>query len=327
MGFVNESVPKEHWDNRTLQARASNGSGFLVDYRIRPFGATEAQGVYSFIDDSILRPEILWIEVKEGNTPEEKTEYAQHPTVHWAWNGDMNTISGFSVYVNGTPVSWIPTSGPITQWSPITGQKSMDVRLPTVCGRSYMFEVAANAGEGRSRLSNAVPYHQPPCKRYAQVTYEGFLFGWLLGETASDCRDARLRVNLGEDPLHKGPGDDWENFYDLPQVECNTYYDFSSYPNRVQYVGIGPLSSDPNAKTGIDITAGFAKHNPFGTKSAKYDLICSSFKQIPIQPMTDEEWVKFEIFEEVRCPNWGPSDWWYGSGTIYVNIKGVIGTE
>jgi hypothetical protein len=308
MGYLNEHVPRAHWDNRTLQASMDN---FVVDYRVRPFGPSEAQGVYEFVNDGIPRPEIIRIEVPQSEDPSRQSYYIQHPTVRWVWKGNNSDIIGFTLYVNGTPFGSNMISGPITQWALFGGAHEMSVGLPTACGGTYQFQVAANAGNARSRLSSVEVYEQLPCRRYAQISYDSFLFAWLGGETASDCTDTRLRVQL-YDPTGT------TRIMPIPNVECNKKYGFITSPNRVQRFEI-----DPNG--GLVVASVYFSENIGVSGGTKYSPICGMLKEIPIDPMPDEDWINFEKKYEERCPNIEMDR--NGSGTIYFSIRGYIGAE
>jgi hypothetical protein len=304
LGWFNESVKSDLWDNRTLQAHSDIG-GYVIDYRVRPFGPSEAQGVYEYIDDSIPSPQIHRIDVNPGSTPVERAFFAQYPTVVFSWDGKNQAINSFTLYVDGTPHVW---DGP---FSPLLVMQNIPYGpLPTACGGTYQFQVAANSDHARSRLSNTMVYEQETCKnfeRYVKLSYDGFLFEWLAGQTDSACATTVLTARIFGKTTTGFP-------YPLPTVECNKKYDFTNDPNKIQHIGIDPI--------GGLIEAGV---NFYSFKPYVYEPLCFMEKKYPIPPMSNEEWANFEIKDEIRCPNINWAGVPNSYGTIYLTIKGYFG--
>ena len=157
MGEFTVSVPKEEWDSRTLQIRGTN---YVIDYRIRPFGSTQAEGAFTYVDYGIPRPEFRSLEVKRSDDPIQDAELGRIPIVTWAWNGDAAGITSFGVFVNGTMMA-----------TPGSRERQSQLLLPSSCGGSYRIEVAALSGAARSPFSEGVTYSQPPCPVVAEVQF------------------------------------------------------------------------------------------------------------------------------------------------------------
>jgi hypothetical protein len=304
MGFINESVPKADWDGRTLKI---SGPNFSVDYRIRTHVFSGGEGAYEYVDESITVPIITAIEVAEGNTPDVKAFYAKYPKIIFAWEGNTN-ITGFTLYINGAPQFHEITPAPFSAFHKIQAGP-----LPTQCGGTYQFKVAANSENVRSDFSSVMVYEQPPCERYAKLSFDGFLFAWLGGETASDCTDTLLRVRI-YDPFGGA------QLVPIPKIECNKKYEFISSPNRVQHIGMDAGGGTVNA------TVNFSERvYVWLSEDPLYLPICSISQDYPIPPMSDEDWSTFKIQKEVRCPD-RPMDH-NGSGRIYLSITGYIGAK
>jgi hypothetical protein len=158
MGAFSVSVPKEKWDNRTLQIRTQN---YIIDYRIRPFGSTEADGVFTYLDYSIARPEIVSIEAESDEDPIINAERARMPTVTWIWGGNPSEINGFVIYVDGA----------MAHWSPDGNDRQARVIFPSACGGVYQVQVAAQALNARSPFSQSMIYQQPSCPLLAEVRF------------------------------------------------------------------------------------------------------------------------------------------------------------
>jgi hypothetical protein len=298
MGFINENIPMAYWDNRTLQILRPN---FSIDYRIRPHVFSTGEGVYEYIDESIPSPFLLKLETKEGSTPEENAFFAQYPTLIFAWKGDREIVTGFTVYVNGAPNLQETTFAPFAQWHEVPFGP-----LPTSCGGTYQFQVAINSGQARSELSNTVVYEQPPCQRYAELTYERYYFVYYEGE---DCSAAEAGVGILQP-------EGWQYFSRIPMA-CGQEFDFSVHPGSHQFIEIAP-----NGGTVIaDLE--FKEYDYIAGALWSYPTVCVLYKEYPIPP-PDENWGNFEITDELRCSHSLNHD---ASGTVYLSIRGTFGSE
>ena len=155
-------VPRDQWDNRTVQVRTS---GYVIDLRIRPFGSTRAEGVFGYLDYGIPRPEGVRLEPQTSTDPLLNADMARTPIVRWTWNGDPSDITGFAVHVDGALASWVPDPNATQHW----------LILPSTCGSTVEIQVAAQSDLARSPFSDSVFYSQPPCPIVAEVR---FLTAW-----------------------------------------------------------------------------------------------------------------------------------------------------
>ena len=158
MGIFSASVPKEQWDNRTLHISTPS---YLIDYRIRPFGSTRAEGAFTYLDYGIPRPERVSAEVRTSKDPVQNADYARTPVVRWTWNGENSDITGFVVYAEGAMVAWIA--------DPAARQTTL--MLPSTCGGTYEIQVAAQSDLARSPFSESVIFPQSPCPVMAEVRF------------------------------------------------------------------------------------------------------------------------------------------------------------
>jgi hypothetical protein len=153
---------RDEWDNRTLQIRTPN---YTIDYRIRIYGSTTAEGAFTYLDYDIPRPEIVAVEAQHSDDPLRNADLARTPTVRWTWNGNAADIRGFLIHVDGARASWVP--GP-------SARQAMLV-LPSTCGGTYEIQVAAHGYAARSPFSESVYFTQSPCPLVAEVR---FLTAW-----------------------------------------------------------------------------------------------------------------------------------------------------
>ena len=290
MGYINENIPRAYWDNRTLQVLRPN---FSIDYRIRGHVFSAGEGLYEYIDEGIPSPFLFDVESAEGSTPEENAIKAQNPTVIFAWKGDREIVTGFTIYVNGAPNFEEATFAPLAQWHKVPFGP-----LPTACGGSYEFQVAINSGNARSELSNTVVYQQSPCKRYAELTYESYYFVYYQGEDCDDPDDNQAKVYIlrPEGSSVNSPLPMW----------CGEKIPFSGTPGSHQFFGIGPGGGT------VVVHINFSEVDKFlGGPVIDESFVCTIHKEFPI-PAPDANWSNFRIDDHIRCP-----DGQEASGSVY----------
>lgn len=311
MGDFNVTIPKEQWDNRVLQIHSTN---YVIDYRIRPFGSTQAQGAYQYLDYDLPQPHNLRIQVATGNNPAESARHAKKPVVRWDWDGDLADITGFTLYADGSVVDWNVIHGAITQWDPALGGQALSPILPTSCGGVYQFQVAANSEHARSRLSDPLEYIQSPCERYAEIHFESFSFSSIDdGETgACDEPELELQVWLPSRQLKTILGE--------VSLDCNREYPFTGLIDNPQIIPID------DTMTRLALWVWFYDTDYFVITWDR-DLICAHYNEIQI-PASDLEWAVFDQDFQAQCPsNVWSSAGFDGQGTIKYRIRGFLGPE
>jgi hypothetical protein len=167
MGTFGVSVPREYWDNRTLQARSTN---YVLDFRIRPFGSIQAEGAFTYLDGSIPAPYGLSVDEIKADYDAQATEMKmRNPTVRWLWNGDLKEITGFTLYVDGARAAWAQPIGKILPGDPPTLSAQAALLLPSACGTAYQIQAAANSVNAQSELSTPKEYRQLSCDYQSSI--------------------------------------------------------------------------------------------------------------------------------------------------------------
>lgn len=306
LGRFHEEIPMEYWNGSRLEL---NGDGFRVGYLIRLFGTEEAQGYYTFEDTSILQPNFLYMKVKSSSDPSENARLGRTPELHWTWNGSPQNISGFNILLDGKFFRW---AAPEYNWTTL--------RLPTSCGKTYIFQVVAVSGEAQSTPSPVLYYVQPQCEIYAEVKFETFTF------TSTDnggCEELdSVTWNLGVDDqfIHFGSYG-YDTMLYTWKKGCGTYnflghtptFPGSRKPPGDDNTFIVPLSAE---KSKVRITADFGNAG---------NNICSSYSYAEF-PITT--WPEVDMTVHLPCPfgvydSYGRLLTGSGDGYIVVNIRGI----
>jgi hypothetical protein len=176
LGIFKASVPKTQWDGSRLELK---GQAYIIGIRIQPHGAVRASGFYTYTDFTIPVPSVPWVTTEKSPDPNENDKLARRPTLHWIWSGDTSKLTGFTIFLDGKFFRSVPNwqGGAPGNWDEM-------ILLPTSCGGTYKFQVAANSGEAQSVPSVIYEYRQPPCERYVEVTFESVDFMFIAdGET------------------------------------------------------------------------------------------------------------------------------------------------
>jgi len=163
LGTFQESVSKEGWDGKDRQILSTQ---YVIIYRIRPFGPTQAQGTYTYLDYSLKRPYNLSITRERATDPIEDAKLSRYPTLSWDWDGNPDEVTNFTILAND---EFFRSAHPVL--------RELTFRMPSTCGGTYSFQVAANSNEARSIYSDPVLYTQPPCPVMAEVHFMTVISG------------------------------------------------------------------------------------------------------------------------------------------------------
>lgn len=324
MGTFRESVPSEHWDNRTLQIHSSN---YVIDYRVRPFGRTQAEGVMTYVDYTIPTPYKVVATVKTSNDPTLSESYARYPTITWEWDGDPQKITGFTVYVNGAVAYWLPI-GPTTSTTSLPpSDRRASFLLPTSCGGRYEIHITANSDAAQSALSELVTIDQPPCASYAEVYFERFSFSWIDDGEFGDCDTAEVSFQVYVNGKTR-----W--FQEYEDVECNHDYQFSDFTISQSNTVLGDANtfivpidlSEPK----LEIYVGFTDADRFLVDVPwDADPLCDYKASHKFPAMSEQEWSRFQENFWEPCtfipgnPVHPPSDM-DGRGVITFRVRGLL---
>ena len=107
----------------------------------------------------------------EGNpTPYQQYSWWWEREVKWQWKGDIKDISGFTIFLNGSPLKTVPAN-----------LRSSYVILPFNCGPDNKWEVVANGKEGTSPKSQPFTETMNKCGQYAKI-----IFVWVAWDKTCD---------------------------------------------------------------------------------------------------------------------------------------------
>ena len=329
MGTFKVNVPKEQWDNRILQIQSTN---YVIDYRIRPFGTSEVEGSFTYLDYDIPVPYNLRIdEIKKVGDPSLDAIQIQMPTLRWEWDGNLEDISGFTIFIDGAVAGWVPI-GPITPWNPPDSYNQATLVLPTTCGGDYQMQVTANAHPAQSSPSDAIEYQQPPCENYAEIYFEYFSFSYLDDGQPGDCDTVEMDFyvhiqtrgaseSMSSSEADAGCGRDYQ-FSDFHTYRRNE----TSDPNRF-FIPID--LSDPYLEIYIQFRDFDEFCAPWGCAPMDCDVLCNYRKVIPLTPMSGQEWASYNQSYWEPCtfdPQYPISlHDWDGRGVIKFWVRGFSG--
>ncbi|RME91133.1 MAG: hypothetical protein D6770_01070, partial [Anaerolineae bacterium] len=252
LGTFSAHAPKETWDGRRQELR---GAGFVIGYRIEPYGPSTASGFFGYTDYSLPAPSQPSITIQRTSNASENERLARRPTLHWRWGGDPQKLTGFTIFLDGQFFRHVPNwqGGKPGEWEEM-------FLLPTSCGGVYNFQVAANVGSAQSPLSPSFTYRQLPCETYIKVTYETVEFTAIDDGEIGSNDDAevyyqlRARVSGGEDKVMTFYS--WDAPRTMVQHKEYTFYDLGlgntrRTKNESMDTIIIPLSSEATPKLTI----------------------------------------------------------------------------
>jgi hypothetical protein len=193
-------IPKEQWDGRRLEIDTND---YVVGYKIQPYGPTQAQGAYHYVDASLKEPEIIGVTAGTDEDPAKKILASRNVTLEWKWEGDEDLINGFIVFVDGEEFRWVERRS-----------RQEQIFLGTSCAGFVEFRVAAfGPGGARSPQSTGRVYQQPDCEIYAEVKFVSIHTGF-----TDDCfgMDCWKYISTGVDiDDFSGPCDALDAYYTI----------------------------------------------------------------------------------------------------------------
>jgi hypothetical protein len=160
LGTFTTALPSASWNGQRLDIQ---GSGFQLGLSISPMASTATNPIES-TDPTLPVP----YDVSEDAPPNESWVANMYPlpkTLRWKWNGDLNKIEGFQIFLNGQPYSYYPFK-----------EFEKLVQLPGDCSRPVRWQVAARSGAAASALSAPVSYDLPACQAYLRVRFDYMWF-------------------------------------------------------------------------------------------------------------------------------------------------------
>jgi hypothetical protein len=159
LGTFSDSFSSIEWDGAR---RVIQGAAYQIEFAIRPWNQAAASiaghGMYGYQDPTMPIPYDLSI-----------THYWSPPRadaleriLHWSWDGDPQSITGFVVFLNGIPYKAYEG----------VNLRQVYVQEPGFCGGRVEWQVAAVNGPLHSNFSPPHTYDLPPCQVFAEVWFK-----------------------------------------------------------------------------------------------------------------------------------------------------------
>ena len=331
MGVFNLSVPKEYWDNRTLQIQ---GREYVIDFRVRPYnpgpGTMSANYASTFVDPTIQIPKITSIlpEKNARGSGSEQMESAKRATLSWEWGEEFDT-TGFDVYIDGSLSTTIPWHSLLIGVKP----NEATISFPTPCGGVYQVRMATNTSTARSELSDPYPYRQPECNSYADVVLERFSFNYLDADgPCTDPVELTFDVFVNDEFLVKDPYQ--HQFGDELSVNCNTWYRFKDIwyerrsENANEFDAVLRVPYDPSNPV-LQIRTTFWDYDG----GSSWNFICFYGRDLlyedgsstgHLTPMSEEEWRYVDRAFEGKCATRNSNGELHGEAIIYYRVRGFV---
>ncbi len=317
LGAFKSSAARETWDGRRMELKGK-GSGYTIGYRVQSLGSTQAAGFFTFIDYTLTPPISLNVTTETSSNPDENEKLARRPTLSWKWAGDESKLTGFTIFLDGKFFRKVPNwqGGQPGEWDQM-------FLIPTSCGRTYKFQVAANTGDAQSAPSAVFEYQQPACWRYAEITFDTIEFSsiddgervpWWIFPTVNqlpcDTAEARIYMWVNAETHFFGHVDIYgcatHNFIDLVYASPQrlTYAHPTTFTVPIGYIG------DP-----IHLGINMIDHDTVSPD----DTVCNF--RVDDLVLAQSFWDQAEpsLHFEERCVH---DD---GSARVYFTVKGFTG--
>lgn len=247
LGTFHERIPKSQWDGRNLQIDANQ---FYVVYRVNYHGPIEASGGFIYHDPNLEVPYGLRITRETSTNRYEDADLSRYPTLHWKWDGSSDELTGFTIRVNG---NFFATTPPDVRES--------TMMMPSTCGGTYLFQVAANSDAARSIFSETSPFYQLPCPVMVEVKFLTAYSEYTDDGHGGECDDLAIYYNLwvigGELKEHNY----WNSNNPFSPYKCKTVYTFKPQLGATEDTMVVPIDPvNPRLIIGTD----FWEEDDFG---------------------------------------------------------------
>ncbi len=153
LGSITRQHAPEEWDGHVIQADSSGGEPGGHSFRVRYHLCNPS------CEQTALQPPVI-----TRYTPDRDRIY-----LDWDWEGDIRTIAGFKLYVNGNFVQEIPREERRISWRQGGG---------VLCLDEWEFHLTAYGGPDahepdiESSPGNSIFWEGVPCEKHIRVTFE-----------------------------------------------------------------------------------------------------------------------------------------------------------
>ncbi len=222
LGTFSGAYARETW-NGTRQPLP--GAAYEIGVSVQPAGGgdTGTRVTYSYRDSTIpapfnLREEKVGSEPRKSWYPKTWQDWFLTRRLRWDWTGSQQ-LTGFTIFLNGTP------------YKSVYGANVRDttVTLPALYDRRIRWQVAADAGEAQSPLSQELAYDLPKSRAYVQVKFD--TIRWLYTCDGFLCGDCSTCEAYGWLSLRMGGHESFKlcaYLRNTNSVKCGNTYAFSN---------------------------------------------------------------------------------------------------
>ena len=221
LGTFSGAYARQTWDGTR---RSLTGEAYEIGVTVQAIGGTETRVTYSYRDSTIpapygLKDQTLGTEPRKDVYPKAWEQWFLNRRLSWSWSGSQQ-LTGFTIFLNGT------------KYKSVSGANVRDtmVTLPALYDRRIRWQVAADAGEAQSPLSQELAYDLPKSRAYVQVKFD--TIRWLYTCDGCCCGDCSTCEAYGWLILRMGMGSGF--FFkhcamasDPNDVACGNTYTFA----------------------------------------------------------------------------------------------------
>ncbi len=182
LGTFSGAYARETWDGTR---RSLTGETYDIGVTLQAIGGTGTRVTYSYRDSTIpvphyLRDQMVGTAPNKHLYPKSWEQWFLNRRLSWSWTGDPQKLTGFTVFLNGA------------KYKSVSGAnvRETSVTLPALYDRRIRWQVAADAGEAQSPLSQELAYDLPKSRAYVQVKFDTIRWlytcdGWLCGDCST----------------------------------------------------------------------------------------------------------------------------------------------
>ena len=152
LGSISREHDPEEWDGHVIQRESTGeeieGHGFTVRYRICSPNCEADE----------FQPPIIMRYTTDG----------RRIHLYWDWEGELRSIQGFKMYLNGSAVQWFPPEERDWTWE----------QSGTYCVDDWEFQMTSFGGPDphtpdiESAPGNSIVWDSVPCQKQVRVTFE-----------------------------------------------------------------------------------------------------------------------------------------------------------
>jgi hypothetical protein len=230
LGKFSGVYARDTWDGtrRTLA-----GETYEIGVTLQAMGGTGTRVAYSYQDSTIpapyyLREKMLGTAPNKDLYPKSWELWFLNRRLTWSWTGDPQKLTGFTIFLNG--IKYKSVYG--------ANVRETNVTLPALYDQRIRWQVAADAGEAQSPLSQELAYDLPKSRAYIQVKFDTIHWlytcdGWLCGDCSTCEAYGWLDLRMGGHEAFKGCASLW----DTNDVKCGNTYSFSNLCQTDKFSG------------------------------------------------------------------------------------------